>query len=237
MNDNLFTQMIYRIIFCVISGLACVLTLGYFTQIHGTDYFTVSNDFWQYYTNISNYFCFGVGVAVCAATVKKVKAGETRGFVNCCRTLKFCTTVMILVTFLVYAALLGDLGSWSFWNALGNLTYHVSVPILFIVDWALFDEHKSVKILDPLKSWIIPLIYVVYILIYGAIYEEATGAEFSYPYFFLDVNELGYGGVCVWVVILLLIFAVLSYLMFLYDKLVKDENGKWKLDFKKLKLI
>lgn len=229
--------MIYRIVFCVISALACVLTLGYFRQVYGAETFTFSNDFWLFYTNISNYFCFGVGVAVCAATVKKVKNGETRGFVNCCRTLKFCTTVMIMVTFLVYVSLLGDLGSWRFWNALGNLTYHVAVPILFIVDWALFDEHKSVKILDPLKSWFIPLVYVAYILIYGAIAQAATGKPFEYPYFFLNVNKLGYGGVCIWVLVLLLIFAALSYLMFLYDKLVKDENGKWKLDFKNLKLI
>ncbi|MCM1439147.1 MAG: Pr6Pr family membrane protein [Roseburia sp.] len=237
MNDNLYTQMIYRIVFCVLSALACVLTLGYFDQIYGSETFTFSNDFWLFYTHISNYFCFGVGVAVCAATVKKVKNGETHGFVNCCRTLKFCSTVMIMVTFLVYVSLLGDLGSWKFWNALGNLTYHVAVPILFIVDWALFDEHKTVKILDPLKSWIIPLIYVVYILVYGAIAQAVTGKPFEYPYFFLNVNKLGYGGVCVWVLILLLIFAALSYLMFVYDKLVKDENGKWKLDFKNLKLI
>ena len=237
MNDDLLTQMIYRIVFCVISALACVLTLGYFSQVYGSETFTFSNNFWLFYTNISNYFCLGVGVAVCAATVKKVKNGERRGFVNCCRTLKFCTTVMILVTFLVYVTLLGDVGSWSFWNSLGNLSYHVVVPILFIVDWALFDEHKTVKILDPLKSWIIPLAYVAYILIYGAIAQAVTGEPFSYPYFFLNVNKLGYGGVCLWVLILLLIFAVLSYLMFVYDKLVKDENGKWKFDFKNLKLI
>lgn len=231
MNNNLLTQMIYRIIFCVLSGLACVLTLGYFTQVTGTDNFTFSDDFWLFYTNLSNYLCFGVGVALCASTVKKVKNGQTRGFVSCCGTLKFCAALMILVTFLVYSALLGDVGSMSFWNALGNLTYHVAVPVLFIVDWALFTEHKTVKISHPLLSWVIPLGYVAYILIYGAIYAAVTGENFGYPYFFLNVNELGYGGVCVWVVILLAVFAVLSYLMFVYDKLVKDENGKWKLDF------
>ena len=64
MNNNLLTQMIYRIIFCVLSGLACVLTLGYFTQVTGTDNFTFSDDFWLFYTNLSNYLCFGVGVAL-----------------------------------------------------------------------------------------------------------------------------------------------------------------------------
>lgn len=228
--------MIYRIVFCVISALACVLTLGFFTQTYGTESFTVSNDFWQYYTNISNYICFGVGVAVCNATVKRVRDGERRGFVSCCGTLKFCATVMILVTFLVYISLLGDVGSPSFWNALGNLTYHVAAPVLFIVDWALFDGHKSVKILDPLKATVMPLIYVVYILIYGAVYKAVTGSGFSYPYFFLNVNKLGYGGVALWVFALVCVFVALGYIMFVYDKLVKD-GGKWKLDFKNLKLI
>ena len=81
MNDNLFTQLIYRIVFCVISALACVLTLGYFTHTFGNDSFTFSNDFWLFYTNISNYFCFGVGVATCAATVKRVK-GEKRAVLS-----------------------------------------------------------------------------------------------------------------------------------------------------------
>ncbi len=51
MVKNMFTQMIYRIVFCVVSALACLLTLDYFTVIHGTDYFTFSDDFWLYCTN------------------------------------------------------------------------------------------------------------------------------------------------------------------------------------------
>lgn len=236
MNNNLFTQMIYRIVFCVISGFACVLSFGFFTNVYGTDHFTISNTFWQYYTNISNYVCFIVGIIVCNATVKRVKAGETVGHNNAIRTVKFCATVMIMVTFLVYCTLLGDVTSPGFWNAIGNMLYHVSVPILFILDWALFDEHKSVRILDPLRAFIAPIIYVIYILIYGAISKAITGENFHYPYFFLDVNELGYGGVVVWVLILLAIFGVLGYIMFVYDKLVKDENGKFRFDFSNLSL-
>lgn len=236
MNDNLYTQMIYRIVFCVISALAVVLTFGYFTEVHGTENFTFSNGFWKYYTNISNYVCFGIGVWVCTKTVKAVKGGQTRGFIKIFPAVKFCTTVMITVTFLVYISLLGDVFSWSFWNAIGNLTYHVAVPILFVIDWLLFDEHKQVKILDPLKSWIIPLAYVIYIMIYGSIYVAVTGEEFTYPYFFLNVNKLGYGGVCVWVICLLLAFAALSYVMFFYDKLV-IKDGKLKFDFKGTQLF
>lgn len=232
--DNLLTQMIYRIVFCCVSGLAVLLSIGFF-NVYGSDNFTISHTFWQYYTNLSNYYCFAIGVAVCAATVKRVKSGETRGYNACVPTLKFCGVVMIMVTFFVYIILLGDVSQPNFWNSLGNMTYHVAVPILYVLDFVLFDEHKKINILDPLKTVIMPLIYVVYILVYGAVCR-ATGAEFYYPYYFLDVDNLGYGGVAVWVLMLLLIFAVIGYVIFVYDKLVKV-NGRWKLDFTGTKLI
>jgi hypothetical protein len=236
MNNNLFTQMIYRIVFCVICAFGCLTSFGFFST-SGSAEFTISNTFWQYYTNISNYVCLGVGIAVCASTVKQVKNGERYGFNSCCRTLKFCATIMIMVTCFVYIGLLGDVTSIKFWNSLGNLLCHVITPVLFIVDWLLFTEHNTVSILDPIKAFVMPLIYVVYILVYGAIYSAVTGLEFSYPYFFLNVNNLGYGGVCLWVLILLVVFGVIGYILFLYDKIVKAENGKWRLDFNKVKVF
>ncbi len=245
MCDNLITQTIYRVIFCVISAFAVVLSLGFFS-VGGADHFTISHDFWQYYTNLSNYYCFGIGVAVCASTVDKVRRGERRGYNTCAPTLKFCGVVMILVTFLVYISLLGKVWQPNFWNNIGNLCYHVIAPLLFIFDFLLFDKHKSIKILDPLKATIMPLLYVAYILIYGAVCR-AVGARFEYPYFFLNVDgitysgekiaddAIGYGGVAVWVVILFFVFAALGYLLFVYDKLVKS-YGRWKLDFKDVKL-
>ncbi len=232
--DNLLTQAIYRIIFCVISALACVLSLGFFTDVHGTYEVTFSGDFLQFYTNLSNYYCFGIGVAVCAGTIKKLRRGETRGYNEVAPTLKFCGVVMIMVTFLVYLILLGEPLTAKYWNSLGNLSYHVVAPLMFIVDFFIFDRHRSVKILDPVKCTFMPLIYVVYILIYGAICRAAD-LNFEYPYFFLNVDKLGYGGVIGWVAILVLVFIAIGYLMFVYDKLVK-KDGKWQLDFKNLKL-
>jgi hypothetical protein len=181
--------------------------------------------------------CLGVGIAVCASTVKRVKNGEKFGYNTCCRTLKFCATVMIMVTCFVYIGLLGDITSIKFWNSIGNLLRHVIVPILFIVDWLIFDEHNTISILDPIKAFIMPLIYVVYILIYGAIYSAVTDEQFEYPYFFLNVNKLGYGGVFLWVLVLVLVFGVIGYIMFLYDKIVRDSNGKLCMNFKKVKIF
>lgn len=228
-RKNLLTQLIYRMVLCCVSALAVLLTFGIFYAGKGPN--TLTWEFLKYYTNISNYFVFAVSVVVLADTVKRVRAGEREGFCNKISLLKFMTTVMILVTFLVYLILLGEPFTADFWRNIGNLSYHVFAPLLFIADYFLFDEKKSVSIFAPLFSIIIPLVYVCYTFILGAAIKD-----FEYPYFFLDVNELGYGGVVVWVVILVAVFTVLGYLLWLYNRIV-IVDGKFKLDLKNLKWL
>lgn len=224
MIKNLYTQLIYRLVLCCVSALAVLLTFNVFYAGEGAS--PLSWEFLKFYTNISNYFVFAVSVIVLADNVKRVYAGEREGYNRKIRTFKFMTTVMILVTFLVYLILLGDPFSADFWRNIGNLFYHVFAPVLFILDYVLFDEKKTISVFAPLYSLVIPLVYVAYTLILGV-----AVPNFEYPYFFLDVTELGYGGVCVWVLILLLVFTVLGYLLWLWNRLVR-ENGKYRLDFK-----
>ena len=228
-RKNLLTQLIYRMVLCCVSALAVLLTFGIFYVGEGPSGLTW--EFLKYYTNISNYFVFAVSVVVLADTVKKVRAGETEGFCDKIRMLKFMTTVMILVTFLVYLILLGEPFTADFWQNLGNITYHVFAPLLFIADYFLFEEKKSVSVFAPLFSIIIPLIYVCYTFILGAAIKD-----FEYPYYFLDVNDLGYGGVMVLVVILVAVFTVLGYLLWLYNR-IEIVDGKLKIDFKNLKWL
>lgn len=228
-RKNLMTQMIYRMVLCCVSALAVLLTFNVFYVGH--EPYKITWEFLKYYTNLSNYFVFAVSVIVLADTVKKVRSGEKEGFSNKVRMLKFMTTVMILVTFLVYIILLGEPFTADFWRNLGNLSYHVFAPLLFIIDYFLFDEKKSISVFAPLFSLIIPLVYVCYIFILGA-----AVPNFEYPYYFLDVNVLGYGGVTVWIVILVAVFTVLGYLLWLYNRIV-IEDGKLKIDFKNLKWL
>ena len=223
---NLTTQMIYRIVLCCVSALAVLLTFKVFYVGQGPS--DLSWEFLQYYTNISNYFVFAVSVIVLVDNVRRVRAGEKEGSNNVIHNFKFMTTVMILVTFLVYCSLLGNPLSADFWRNLGNLSYHVIAPVLFILDYFLFEKKKSVSVFAPLLSVIIPLVYVAYVMILGA-----TIPDFEYPYFFLDVSTLGYGGVAIWVVILVAVFVVLGYLLWFYNRLVK-ENGKWRFNLKNI---
>lgn len=224
MCKNLVTQLIYRVVLCVVSAFACLLSLGiFYIGVNGGNEFSWS--FLKYYTNISNYFVLVVSIIVLADTVKLVRAGETEGYNSKLRTFKFMTVIMILVTFLVVIFLLNSPLSADYWRNIGNMSYHFLAPLLFILDYILFDEKRTVSVLAPLYSLIIPLIYVAYIFILGAAIPD-----FTYPYFFLNVKELGYGGVCLWILGLLGVFVVLGYLLWLWNRFDKID-GKWKFDF------
>ncbi len=174
---------------------------------------------------------FAVSVIILADTVKRVRAGEREGYCNKVKMLKFMTTVMILVTFLVYLILLGKPFTADFWRNLGNISYHVFAPLMVIADYFLFEQKKTDSVFAPLFSLIIPLAYVCYTFILGAAIDG-----FEYPYFFLDVNDLGYGGVMAWVGILVAVFTVLGYLLWLYNRIV-NTDGKLKVDLKNIKWL
>ena len=227
-RKNLIVQMIYRIIMCCVSALGVVLTFGFFYVGKPAD---MTWEFLKYYTNISNYFVFGVSVVVLADNVKRVMAGEREGYNRKIRTFKFMTTVMILVTFLVYNTMLGNPFHLDYWRKISSHCLHIIAPLMFILDYFLFEEKKCISIYAPLFSVIIPLVYVAYVFILGAAIKD-----FEYPYFFLDVNKIGYGGVMIWVVILLIVFTGLGYLLWLFNRGEKV-NGKIKLDLKNIKWL
>ena len=224
MHNNLVTKLIYRACFCAFSFVTILFITGFFSM-GGHEGVTVNEDMFYYYTNLSNYLCFGVAIACLCDDARQLSGGILRGHTRSpiLKHVKYSATLIIAVTFLAYGILLGDPTALRFWNDLPNVCYHVACPVLFILDTVLFDEHKSVGYLDPLAALIFPLLYVIVIEIMGA----QSG---RYPYFFLDKNQLGPGGLLTWIAVLLGLFLVLGYLLFLYDKLVK-KDGKWKLDF------
>ncbi len=52
-----------------------------------------------------------------------------------------------------------------------------------------------------------------------------------YIHIFLNARELGYGGVVVWVIILVIIFVIIAGLFYLFDK-VERKDGKFIFYFK-----
>ena len=225
MRKNMLAQLIFRVILCVVSAFAVLISLGIF-YLNGNGGNGFSWGFLKYYTNLSNYLVFIVSVIVLSDTVKRVKNGEREGYNRKIRTFKFMTVVMILVTFLVVIFLLDSPLKASYWLNVGNMSYHFMAPLLFILDYLLFDEKCTITVLAPLYSLILPLIYVGYVFILGAVVPN-----FEYPYFFLNVNELGYSGVLLWTLALMGVFTVLGYLLWLFNRFEKVD-GKWRLNVK-----
>lgn len=225
MINNRLAQLVYRAIFLTISLFGIIESFGLF---YGQ---TPNLECLVYYTSLSNYLCFIVMLVVFISTYRHLKKGETRGYNTVLKSLKFYSSIIILVTFLVYNILLTDNMFGDGWNDLGNLTKHIVCPLMFIIDGLLFDEHKQIKWYDTLLCTVLPLIYVVVILIRGALLpSDYTGV--IYPYFFLDVSDIGIGMVIGWVAILLVVFIAIAWVFYLYDKLV-IVDGKLKFELKK----
>lgn len=140
MIKNRLTQLIYRIIYCVILSFGVLFSLGIWTDK------SFNTDFYVYYTNLSNYLCLGVMIAVTVNTVRQLKNNQNHGTTDYLENTKFMCSILILVTFLVYNILLAkDNSAFEYFTSLSNLTLHLVGPILFILDHILFDSRCSVK--------------------------------------------------------------------------------------------
>lgn len=219
MINNRKLTLLYRSIFITFSFIGIFLSSRILEGTFNTTLFV-------YYTHLSNILCFVVMLLVLIDNYKKA---DNPGHNEVIVKLKFAATLAIFITGVVYHFLLGDPSEEGFFS-LDNLIVHYIVPFMFVLDWLLFDKKKSITLIDPLTWTAIPLTYLVYALIRGAI--VGPDAELQYCYFFIDVNIYGYGGVFLWAIGLTVVFLLVAYLMWVIDKIVKVD-GKFKLDFTK----
>ena len=226
MIKNRTTQLIFQTVYCTLGFVGCVASLGIFDDIN-----TIRWDFYVHFTNISNFFCIGVMLAGLIQTVKK----QENSCVSAAPMLKFIGMLGILLTFLVFNILLaGAEGRDPQLNwRVGSLCFHVVLPIMYIADWFLFYERKNCKWYYPIVSIAFPLAYVIFIFIQATIMGfdtsiliPGTTTPLIYPYFFVNLETQGVGGVIKWIVILLVVFAAVGYLFFGLDKLGKKKVQK-----------
>ena len=112
-------------------------------------------------------------------------------------TFRLIGVVAITVTWLVYHVALADLLGF---DQPGNQLVHTVVPILAVVGWLMFGPRRLTSARIALWSLIFPVAWLGFTLIRGAFVHW-------YPYPFIDVTTLGFGGTllnCLWVSVLLL---------------------------------
>ena len=223
MIKNRTAQLIFETIYCTLGFVAVVAGLGIFDDIT-----TIRWDFYVHFTNISNYFCLGIMIAGLIQTAKK----KEDGYVTAAPMLKFIGMLGILLTFLVFNIMLAGAegrdpqANWR----VGSLLAHVLLPIMYIADWFLFYERKQCKWYYPIASIGFPLAYLIFLLIQAiilgfdsSILIPTTTTPLIYPYFFVNVETLGWG-VLMWVGILLVAFVAVGYLFYALDRVTKKDK-------------
>ena len=224
MIKNRTAQLIYQTIYVTLGFVGLVASLGIFDNVS-----VIRWDFYVHFTNISNFLCIGVMLAGLIQTAKK----KEDGFVSAAPVLKFIGMLGILLTFLVFNIMLaGAEGRDPQLNwRVGSLLFHVALPILYIADWFLFYERKKCKWYYPIASIAFPLAYVIFLLIHAIILKfdssiliPTTTTPLIYPYFFVNLDTLGVGGVLMWIAILSVAFVAVGFVFFGLDKLEKKKE-------------
>ena len=122
--------------------------------------------------------------------------------------------VAIICVGLVYHAVLAHLLDLSGLDLLADHGVHTVVPLLTLV-WWLFLASKPKFSWTDVPHWVVwPLIYCGYILV------RASDSGF-YPYPFLNVSELGYAGVAINVIALVVVFIAVGFVLMLLERFAR----------------
>lgn len=180
-----------------------------------------------YYTILSNIFCLIYFLGAAIHCINLIRRDGIYGESTFSIHLKGSVMMAITVTLLIYWFVLVDAEFIMTKEAssLHNLLVHFFVPIFTILDWLLFDRKGQLKIIDPLKWLLIPLIYYVCMIL-----VSKTGITFHndsrYPYFFIDIDVLGYKQVIINVFSLTVFFTILGFAVVGIDKLLMKTSVK-----------
>jgi hypothetical protein len=93
--------------------------------------------------------------------------------------------LMITMTMVLYHLLLAGTANPKSWYAISNLFEHYLTPIITIVVWVIAGPRGRFHFRDTYEVFAIPMAYLAYTLIHGAIASV-------YPYPFFDVITYGY---------------------------------------------
>ena len=169
-----------------------------------------------------------------AALIQTIKKKDNSA-VTAAPLMKFIGMLGILLTFLVFNIMLAGAegrdpqANWR----IGSILFHVVLPILYIADWFLFYERKKCKWQYPIASVAFPFAYAIFLLIQAlilgfdsSILIPTTETPLIYPYFFVNIETQGIGGVLMWIGILAVVFIAVGFAFFGLDKIGKKSNKK-----------
>ena len=223
MKTSRTAQLIYQSFYCALGLVGIFASFGIFD-----DYTMFRWDFYVHFTNLSNYFCIAIMAAQLVQTARK----KEDSCVTIAPLFKFIGVLAILLTFVVFNALLAGARDPQLNWRVGSLLAHVVLPIMFVADWFLFRERGKVKWYYPIAGAGFPLAYMAFIFVQAAILKfdtsiliPGTSTPLIYPYFFVNLETQGVAGVAKWAAIMFAAFMAVGYLFYGIDRLLKRKGS------------
>ena len=223
MKTSRTAQLIYQSFYCALGLVGIFASFGIFD-----DYTMFRWDFYVHFTNLSNYFCIAIMAAQLVQTARK----KEDSCVTVAPLFKFIGVLAILLTFVVFNALLAGARDPQLNWRVGSLLAHVVLPIMFVADWFLFRERGKVKWYYPIAGAGFPLAYMAFIFVQAAILKfdtsiliPGTSTPLIYPYFFVNLETQGVAGVAKWAAIMFAAFMAVGYLFYGIDRLLKRKGS------------
>jgi hypothetical protein len=129
-----------------------------------------------YFTTWSNIL---VGLTLTALYLNPERTGRIFG------RLRNTGLLMITMTMVLYHLLLAGTSNPQSWYAISNILQHYITPMISIVVWLVLGPRGEFKFSDTFAVFIIPIAYLAYTLVHGAMASV-------YPYPFFNVIKFGY---------------------------------------------
>lgn len=160
-------------------------------------------NFWTYFTHLTN-------LGLVLVYVSELSSWRWLGWFRQPRTQAlmagFITLVMVFYHFMLapYYKMEGAL-------AVATFLLHYVTPIAYLVWWAAFAGHGTLRFRDIPLMWIPGLVYVAWVLVRGALWAH------EYPYDILNPDKFGYGGVAIGVGIIFVAVTVFCAILVWLD--------------------
>ena len=102
-----------------------------------------------------------------------------------------------------------------------DLFAHYLLPLFYVIDWLLFAPKGLQKLNAPFIWALYPFVYLIFTFV--RLYQVPESSYFHLneaPYFFLDINKLGYERVTIFSIIILFIILSIGYLIIGIEKIM-----------------
>lgn len=172
-------------------------------------------------TQIIKYFSFmtiltNIFVTATFGILTFSKSSGIKNFISR-NSVQSAVAVYIFIVGLIYHLFLAQIWSPTGLQFVVDQLLHTIIPVVYIIYWFMFVRKGELVFRDAFRWVIYPLLYIIYIMIRGAI----SG---NYPYPFLTVAKLGYPSVILNIVLIGIAYYIVGCIFVAVDKFLGKKS-------------